>query len=329
MMKKVIFTLIMIVCLTMILFFSGELIIRLLYPRFSNYNMEMWRYAAEIKKPLNNEKLPFHHYPNKEGLYYNVKIKTNSLGFRDKEYNLKKSKDKKRIIFLGDSFTLGWGVPFNDIYSKQLEQMLNAKENTHEVINMGTGNYNSIMELELFKMKGLNLNPDVVILMHFINDAEPTPDKVSAIEYNIRKNSFFLAFLFDRYVKFKTIFDRSFDWKKYYTNLYSKESESLTANTESIKGLIRLCKERNIKILIVNIPDLHQLKDYPFPFVTQYINRIAEDAGIPFLDLLPWLSEYEPESLWVSLEDPHTNAKANTIIAHAIFKKIQKEGLLH
>ncbi|MDO8281316.1 MAG: GDSL-type esterase/lipase family protein [Thermodesulfovibrionia bacterium] len=328
-MKKILFSLIAFIIICTMLFLFGEFSIRAFYPRFSNYNMEMWRYAAEIKQPLDNKRLPFHHYPNKEGVYYNAKIKTNSMGFRDFEYTLKKPEDKKRIVFIGDSFTLGWGVEFEDIYSKKLEKSLNENQNSYEVINMGVGNYNSIMETELFKSKGLSLNPDLVILMYFINDAEPTPHNVTPLEYKTRRNSYFMAFLLDRFIKFKTALDQSYDWKKYYGDLYIHNPDNLASNKKSLEELITLCNANNIKLLIVNIPELHNLKNYPFRFATQYISQISEEGKVPFLDLLPYLADQEPESLWVSLEDPHANAKANSIISNTIYEKIRNEGLLN
>ena len=227
--------------------------------------MEMWRYASEIKQPLPYKRLPFYHYPNKEGYYYGVGVKTNSLGLRDYEYSLKKPENIKRIVFLGDSFTFGWGVPLDKLYSKQVEKMFNRKEQKMEVINMGIGNYNSIMEVELFKRKGLPLDPDMVVLMYFINDTEPIPRVKSKVEYLLVKHSYFVAFLFDRFVKLKTSFDRNFEWSKYYSSLYSQEnSGNLTSNRKAIKELIEICNRNGIKLLIVNIPELRMLETYQF-----------------------------------------------------------------
>ena len=299
---------------------------RVFYARFSNYNMEMWRYASELKQPLPYKKLPFHHFPNRQGDYYGVNIRTNSLGFRDYEYAVEKPKDVKRIVFLGDSFTLGWGVALKDLFSKQLEQMLKEKGN-FEVINMGTGNYNSTMQVELFKLKGLKLNPDLVILVYFVNDVEPTPKNLSAFSYFMKSHSYFFAFLFDRHIKLRLKFDRGFNWEQYYQKIYS--DPVLTANqSASIKELSALCRRKGIKLLLVSLPELHILEKYPFSFATEHIKKLAEEADVAFLDLLDALIGYEPASLWVSSEDFHANARANSIIAQAIYRKIMNERLV-
>ena len=177
-----------------------EGVIRLFYNKFKNYNLEMWRYAVELKKPMPGPKLPFHHYENKSGNFYNVNITTNSFGFRDHEVSPEKNDSVCRIIFLGDSFTLGWGVDVDSTFSKVLEKRLSGQRKKYEVINTGIGNYNSIMEVELFKLKGLALKPDLVILMFFVNDVEPVP-QVSRMESSFIRNSYLFAFILDKIQK--------------------------------------------------------------------------------------------------------------------------------
>ena len=127
-MKKVIVNLLLISGSVLFCFIAGEFMIRFFHNSLSSYNLEMWRYAADLKEPYDNPELPFHHYPKKRGHYYGVDVQINSQGLRDREFSIRKPKDVKRIIFLGDSFTLGWGVPFDSMYSKKLEHELNKRQ---------------------------------------------------------------------------------------------------------------------------------------------------------------------------------------------------------
>jgi lysophospholipase L1-like esterase len=305
---------------------GGEIVVRVFYSRFSNYNMEMWRYSSELKQPLRRQNLPFHHIPGKSGTYYGVDISTNSMGFRDREYTIDRPENTRRILVLGDSHTLGWGVALEDLFSKVLERQLDLTEEPYEVMNLGAGNYNSTMEVELFKWKGLDLDPDMVILMYFINDTEPVPRPKSAVSYAILKQSYFCSFLFDRLVRLRSRFMSGSDWSSYYESLYSPENaRNRESNRESIRELVALCDQNGIELLIANLPELHGLKAYPFTYATDYIRAIAEEGGVPFVDLRPALSACEPESLWVSLEDPHANARAHAIIAQCIYEKIKQD----
>ena len=263
---------------------GGEIVVRVFYERFSNYNMEMWRYSSGLKLPLERQALPFHHIPNKSGSYYGVDISTNSMGFRDVEYSISKPENTRRIVMLGDSHTLGWGVAYDDLFSKMLERQLNRAGDTYEVINLGTGNYNSTMEVELFKWKGLGLDPDMVILVYFINDTEPVPRRKSAIGYAVLKHSYFCSFLFDRLVRLRSRFVRGSDWSSYYQRLYSPENTgNRKSNRESIRELIHLCDENHINLLIANLPELRQLRPYPFTCATDYIRGLAEEGDVPFI----------------------------------------------
>ncbi len=95
------------------------------------------------------------------------------------------------------------GVPFDSTFSKRLERLMNDNGRPTEVVNLGVGNYNTVMELALFKQKGLQFNPDAVVLMYYVNDAETTPPVVSPLKTAILTRSYLLAFLSDRYIKLK------------------------------------------------------------------------------------------------------------------------------
>jgi lysophospholipase L1-like esterase len=63
-------------------------------------------------------------------------IKTNSMGFRDREFASKKLAGK-RILAIGDSFTFGWGVEAEESWPKVLETRLRSAGFEVEVANLG------------------------------------------------------------------------------------------------------------------------------------------------------------------------------------------------
>jgi hypothetical protein len=94
-------------------------------------------------------------------------IRINSLGFRDDEITMDKPENTKRILVLGDSFTFGMGVAHEDIFTEVLEENLNNEDINYEVINAGSIGYTIDNQYLLLKEKGLDLNPDVVIVAFF------------------------------------------------------------------------------------------------------------------------------------------------------------------
>ncbi len=108
---------------------------------------------------------------------YVVTIKTNSQGFRSKEIMKDKPENVFRIIVLGDSFTMGYGIENEQTWCSHLENLLNEynpvqkKENyIFEVINCGVGGYGTKQSIELFNNYCLELKPDLVVLGFFIGN---------------------------------------------------------------------------------------------------------------------------------------------------------------
>ena len=256
---------------------------------------------------------------NKRSLLCGVEIKTNSLGIRaEKDYVLPKPAHTKRILVLGDSITMGWGVEFKDTYASRLEDLLNKNLSQYfEVINAGVGNYNSICELAALK-KFLNLEPDLIILGFYINDLENTP-YLYRLSYLAKKYSFLYAFLSARVINIKY----NFSYQKYYSMLYN--DKKLKQNTkDAITEMIKISNSKSIPFVLINIPELHNFKNYYFKEAQYFVQNIVKDhPEIIFIDLLEILKNREAKEFWVSAQDSHPNPSLHSIIAEAIYKKLQ------
>ena len=98
------------------------------------------------------------------GDFSDITIKTNSLGLRDKEIQATKSEGIKRILFIGDSFTFGWGVQEDQSYPRLTEQILQKNGLPVEVINAGRPS-NSPAGYYLYLInEGLKFDPDIVVV---------------------------------------------------------------------------------------------------------------------------------------------------------------------
>tara|TARA_B100001964_G_scaffold224758_1_gene271895 strand:+ start:646 stop:1815 length:1170 start_codon:yes stop_codon:yes gene_type:complete len=72
--------------------------------------------------------------------YERYKINTNNLGFKDSSKRNVKFK-KTNILFIGDSFTEGVGLSFNDTYVGIISRKLKINNNEIEVLNAGVQSY--------------------------------------------------------------------------------------------------------------------------------------------------------------------------------------------
>ena len=96
-------------------------------------------------------------------------IKTNSLGYRNKELSVK---TKKRILFLGDSITFGDYLNEENTFVRLTEKLLEKKGADFETINAGVGSIGIENELAILRETGLSTKPDIVILGFYLNDFE-------------------------------------------------------------------------------------------------------------------------------------------------------------
>lgn len=95
---------------------------------------------------------------------------TNSQGFRDRERHVSKAAGTVRIVALGDSFTYGAGVSYDDNFVTLLERGLQDVGQGAEVINLGVSGWDPAEEFHLLKMYGMTLAPDVVMMNVFVGN---------------------------------------------------------------------------------------------------------------------------------------------------------------
>ncbi len=113
--------------------------------------------------------------PMTKNIYENAVITVNNIGTRGENVNEKQA-NEYRILSLGESSTLGVGVGDHETYSYLLEQNLNVRDSStlYKVINGGVSAYSSFQSLKYFELYGLDLQPDLLILYHEVNDYLPS-----------------------------------------------------------------------------------------------------------------------------------------------------------
>jgi lysophospholipase L1-like esterase len=275
------------------------------------YDVEMSRYALTLKTDSPNLLIGHHHQPSSEATLMGVSIRTNSDGFRDDEYPVEKG-NRHRIILLGDSLTLGWGVEKSESFEQILEDQLDEIRPT-EIINLGVGNYNTTQEVNLLIEKGLKYQPDQVMVFYFINDAEPVPQKS---RFPGLGRSRTVTFFWSRLKALRARFSETTGYREYYSALYQEDSPGWREMQDAFLMLRDLSATHGFALGVVLLPELHDLSDYSFAKEHAQVVKFLSEIGVPALDLAePFRDEPDPQSLWVSKDDAHPNARAHRLIS--------------
>ncbi len=88
-------------------------------------------------------------------------LRTNEWGFRSElEFSKKRTSEKKRILFFGDSFTAGDGVSNKNRFTDQIEQII---PNT-EVFNFGLSGSGTDQQFLMFQEYGKDIECDLIVL---------------------------------------------------------------------------------------------------------------------------------------------------------------------
>jgi lysophospholipase L1-like esterase len=312
--------LLLIVCVTALSLLALEALTRLFIDSGTEYELEMWKYAREIKVRDTRPDIGHRHRPDGTAQLMGVAVRTNSFGFRGPAIAEKATPGVARIAFVGDSITMGWGVAEQETFTEQVLAALKAKGRKVDGFNLGVGNYNTAQELALFRDIGARLKPDIVVLAYFINDAEPMP-KYGDNGWLDEHSAAWVVFRY-RLDSLLRQFGDVPDWKKYYRDLYDPTSEAWARTRKAISGLSTDARQLGAHLIVFNIPELRELKPYPFADITAKIRSLAEKEKVPFVDLLPTVENLEPSTLWVTVPDPHPNGRANTAFVQGMLPEI-------
>jgi len=283
------------------------------------YELEMWKYAREVKVRDYRPEFGHRHRANAQAELMGVPVRTNSLGMRSPEIG-PKADGVARIAFVGDSIAMGWGVPEEQTFVHQVLSILAAQGRKVDGFNLGVGNYNSTQELSLFREVGAPLKPDIIVLCYFINDAEPMPH-YSENGWLDEHSAAWVVFRY-RMDSLLRQFGEAPDWKHYYRGLYNPKAAGWIQTKKALSQFTVEAHDIGAKLIVFNIPELRELKPYPFGDVTAKVQEIFEKQGVPFVDLLPSVENLEPSTLWVTPPDPHPNGKADTAFAKQMATEI-------
>jgi lysophospholipase L1-like esterase len=292
-----------------------EIGVRVAIDNGMNFDLEMWKYAQQVKQRSSDPLIGHEHRPHAHAHLMGVDIDTNSVGHRDREIPFERRPGVPRILMLGDSLIEGWGVPFDQTISKRLEALFARTGRTVEVMNTGVGNYGSVQQIQAFLTRDAHFNPDIVVLNFFVRAAIAVPRYQS--DFWLTRHSEALVFLTAGSDALGRLLGARKRWDEDYLSLF--DGPGWPAAKAAIHRLAGYCRDNGIKLVVVNWPEMHDVQHYRLGRITQLGRNLADEEHAPFVDLLEAVKDTPSPSLWVTKPDPHPNGYANMLFAQYLF----------
>jgi lysophospholipase L1-like esterase len=319
MIKRTIVSAVLFLFSTFIALGLAEVILRVKNSSMKNYDIEMWRYARELKVPSPNPKIGHDHVKQSDAVLQSVNIRLNEWGLRGGPVAAHPS---RRILFLGGSITLGWGVKEDDTVTARVQRILREQEPGVEVLNGGVGNYNAERYVERFFRQLKELNPTDIVVQYFVRDAE----KLDAGSGNVLlRNSELAATLWIAASRLGENLGESSLMQR-YADVYREDQPGFVEMKSSLRKLADYARANDIRIYLAMTPDVHNLKQYQLGFVHDMVKRIAAEDGYRYIDLLPAFGGLSPAEVWAMPGDPHPNALGHELMAKAVAPLLMREN---
>lgn len=280
----------------------------------------------------------------------------NNLGFRDRpvtvERKFQKSEPIYRIVFIGDSVTMGTGGEEWEAFPSQVEKLLQFKKTIpkttyFESINLGISGYSTVQYEEVMRDVAMKLHPDMVVIGFLpfndpmesgyaminqkYNRLRALPDIILSPKINgfLIDHSYLYLALLSRYygyiTKYRTVFE---DYLK--TASYEElNNMGWLVSIDLIKKMKVLANKNDIKLVIAGLPwseDIILGRDSKDML---HLKNITDEMNINFIDLTSAMLSYPRRpDLFINGKDIHFTATGNLTVASAIANYLQSQKLV-
>lgn len=296
---------------------GAEVALRVKNASMTNYDIEMWRYARELKRQSSDPAIDFDHVKSRSALLQSTEIRLNEWGLRGPPVE-PMPPGGRCILFLGGSITLGWGVREDETVEARLQRMLRERGEQVQVLNGGVGNYNTERYVSRFFKELTGLNPTDIVVQYFLRDAEDLPP--GGGNFLLRHSELAVTL----WIAYHRLLDQSGErsLEDHYRRVYAPNQRGFVVMQEKLKELADYAKAHNIRIYLAMTPDVHNLVDYKLGYIHDLMGKIALGDGYTYIDMLPAMRGRPPQELFAMPGDPHPNALGHKLMAGAIFSVV-------
>lgn len=273
--------------------------------------------------------LPFRMKPGPAGnSAFGVRYDINAVGLRNPEVVSPKPPGVFRVLALGDSITLGYGLASELSYPRLLEKM--AQGARVEVINAGAPGYHFQDFVEYLEHYGMALEPDMVLCALTRSDVDP-PMKLEirdGVGYDDGEKVGIIPPFAKKVLRHSRLYLAA-GRTRWELMGYRPPNRSEAARNEAFEkvwpsveaNLNRLtadCEQRQIPLMIAYLPVLPEtMRGVEYPALLERFAQ-REGAKFHFVNVLPKFETEKAKELYLPMDTSHPNALGHQIIARTI-----------
>lgn len=259
----------------------------------------------------------------------------NSLGLSEREIETKKG-SHLRILAIGDSFTEGVGVSYEDTWVKQMETRW--KEHKVQTINAGIGGSDPVFAFALYRDKLTAYKPDIVILTINSTDITEITGRGGFDRFHedgtVGKDAPSWEWIYAASHSFRVIMHGAFNYNSSLTrNARTPDAEENAVKIikETVERFRDLAERENADLVIALQPSLQEFDNglhTPFPGQLELARFLAAE-GISYVDAsieFKRLGNTVPDYYWPL--DTHFNLKGYALFGKTVYQKVEALKLL-
>lgn len=272
-------------------------------------------------------------------LYYEKYFKPlNYLGFRDDPPPTPKATSQHIILFVGDSFTAGYGLKHvEERFSNIVGKELNKNGQNYTVVNLGKEGLNSKEEYDVLRkfLHVTKIKPEIIVWQYFGDDIRDTAENTTTEEtfnaYNpFTTNRFLLSiirgsYLFD-YLYWSYHQSTEVPYLAKLMQAYKQEYKDdyiLSKHKEDLMRMIDYAKKNSIKLIVVVFPYMNALEMSDSMYVNDLVNYFQVNK-VDVINVSPVIKNIPVSERIINDQDAHASRKVNRIVANEIIKNYHK-----
>lgn len=250
----------------------------------------------------------------------------NSWQLRDDvDYTVTRPPGRRRVTFVGDSFTAGHGLP--DV-ADRFANRIRVREPSWDVQTLARNGLDTGAELAFLRDAfARGYESDDVVLVYCPNDIGDLLPRWRAVVDELYADFRDAGFLVHHsygvnHLYFRLRASRTPQVAGYYPELVAAYAgPPFEQQARRLREIVDLVRANGARPFVVTFPFVQTLgPDDPFAPAYERLGALWQALGVAHLDLRPALAAAEPTDLVVNSDDPHPNERAHALAASAIVR---------